>query len=525
MGTRIDRDKLLQTMKELVYVSTESGPVVPSKTKVIKMMTKQTPKPVSKPQDSEDWDTREYKQNKPLTYGKNLITTRDLYKKVFTEAVTNTNYRGMRMNLSSIDMKETHCKFIINRRDHDMLVELFYPNDNENITVKLKSDTGLSNLYEVPLDSPQFLNNFGFTILKTCDELINSNNTYDVSDDIDTMQYVNGLGNGTEGLSNSWMATDSSIYRESVDGALGKLLNMCNAVNLLEADGDEPEATDGVNEGQDPGAAAFNMDGSAIDDNPVPDNIPGMDGGDVNGTDMADDDDQLVNFKTHLIENISQLSNIDASGTEVNGGASAIDTLGKMVSEKMAEMQKQKNSGIDMSGAEIFNGTVGVKDKKPTDIINAFVEYYPQLDTDVKTSQMTEFINYLNNPGTDSLSLTEFNAKLENIFSDVYGGDDGNQLSTSNTDLPGEENFGNDDSGVNMDDPLAPGVFDAGGDFMNDGSFGSMMDQVNQDVEVPDDSMGGEDTFGAEPSLGEQNGPPTQDVDKIPEVVGAMTGI
>jgi hypothetical protein len=178
-----------------------------------------------------------------------------------------------------------------------------------------------------------------------------------------------------------------------------------------------------------------------------------------------------------------------------------------------------------MSGTEIFNGTVGVKDKKPTDIINAFVEYYPQLDTDVKTSQMTEFINYLNNPGTDSLSLTEFNAKLENIFSDVYGGDDGNQLSTSNTDLPGEENFGNDDSGVNMDDPLAPGVFDAGGDFMNDGSFGSMMDQVNPDVEVPDDSMGGEDTFGAEPSLGEQNGPPTQDVDKIPEVVGAMTGI
>jgi hypothetical protein len=36
--------------------------------------------------------------------------------------------------------------------------------------------------------------------------------------------------------------------------------------------------------------------------------------------------------------------------------------------------------------------------------------------------------------------------------------------------------------------------------------------------------MGG-DEFGAERSLGEQNGPPTQDVDKIDEVVGAMTGI
>ena len=523
MGTpSIDRDKLLKTMKELVYVSTESGPVVPSKTKVIKTMTKQTPDPVSKPQDSEDWDKREYKQNKPLTYGKNLITTRDLYKKVFTEAVTNTAYRGMRMNLSSIDMKETHCKFIINRHDHDILVELFYPNDNENITVKLKSDTGLSNLYEVPLDSPQFINNFGFTILKTCDELIASNNTYDVSDDIDTMQYVNGLGNGTEGLSNSWMATDSSIYRESVDGNLGKLLNMCNAINLLEADGEE-----GVNDGQDPNAAAFNMpEGGEVDPNPVPDNIPGMNGGDVNGTDMTDDDDQIVNFKTHLIENISQLSNIDASGSEVNGGDSAIDTLGKMVSEKMAEMQKQKNSGIAMSGNEIFNGTVGVKDKKPTDIVNAFVEYYPQLDTDVKTSQMTEFINYLNNPGTDSLTLTEFNAKLENIFSDVYGSgaEGGDQFSTSNVSIPGEDTFGNDGAGVDMNEPLAPDVFGGGGDFMNDGSFGSMMDQVNPDVATPDEAMGG-DEFGEEPSLGEQNGPPTQDVDKIDEVVGAMTGI
>ena len=512
---QIDKDKLLKAMKEMVYVSTESGPVVPSRTKVIKMLTKQVPDPVKKPQDSEDWDHREYDMNKPLTYGKNLITTRDLYQKVFTEAVTNTAYRGMRLNLASIDMKETHCKFIINRRGHDMLVELYYPNDNGNITVKLTSDTSLCNRYEVPLESPQFTINFGYTILKSCDQLIDSNNTYNVGEDLDTMQFVNGLGNGTEDISNSWHAEDSAIYHESVGSELGQLLNMCNAINLLE-DGEQA-----------PGAEEFSM-GEGGGDMPEPTEVPGMDGGDVNGTDFDDSSDPLVNFKDTLFDGKSKLSNINASGDGVTGGSSALDNLGKIISDKIADMvsgQNKQNSGVALSGKEIYNGTVGIKDQSPDSVINAFFSYYPELDTEVHDSQVQKFVDYINNPGTDNLTLAEFNDKMAELFPEVYTdgtSEEDNQMSTDNVGLAGEENFGGED-GFDPNEQVDPSFlgddFGGGGDFMNDGSFGAMMDQVGGDeVSLPDE--GGEDMeFGAD------NGPSQQAVDKQDEVIGAMTNI
>lgn len=520
MSNQIDKNTLIKAMKDLVYVSTESGPVVPSKTKVIKMLTKQIPDPVKKPQDGEDWDHRTYDMNKPLTYGKNLITTRDLYKKVFTEAVTNTAYRGMRMNLSSIDMQETHCKFIINRRDHEMLVELFYPNENGNITVKLTADTSLSNLYEVPLDSPQFTKNFGYTILKTCDDLIDSNNTYDLGNDLDTMQFVNGLGNGTEEPSNSLMATDSSIYHESVGSELGQLLNLCNAVNLLE---DSEQA---------PGAENFAM--GNVDEAPVPDNIPGINSGDVNGTDSAEDGDDIVNFADYMKENLSEVQTINASGDSVNGDSSMLDNLGKMISEKMADMvsgKNKQNSGIALSGKEIYTGTTGIKDQAPTAVLKAFFDYYPELNTDVKVSQIDQFVDYLTNPGTDNLSLAEFNDKLAELFPEVYSdgaSEEDSQMSIDSVGVPGESKFNGTEPEYNPDEAVDPSVLGAGGtdnDFMNDGSFGAMIDQVGGgDVPLPDEN---EEDFGigGDAELGADNGPSQQAVDKQDEVIGAMTNI
>lgn len=532
MGIQIDKNKLIQAMKDYVYVSTESGPVVPSKTKVIKMLTKQTPKPVSKPQDSADWDHRTYDQNKPLTYGKNLITTRDLYKKVFTEAVSNKNYRGMRMNLASIDMKETHCKFIINRRDHDMLVELFYPNENENITVSLTSDTGLNNLYEVQLDSPQFINNFGYTILKTCDQLIDSNNTYDVGNDLDTMQYVNGLGNGTEDVSNSWHAEDSAIYHESVSSELGQLLNLCNAVALLE-DGE-----------QDPNAEAFASGGEEM---PSPD---AMNPGDVNGGDNAGPSpDQPVNFKEGFIDlacpnkDSEGLTTVNADGSGVNGLTSGLDNLAKLYSEAKAEIiNNQSSPGVKLSKDEILHGTAPVENQNAASVINGLCSLEPYISlagTEVPQKKISELIDYLNNPGTDDLSLTAFNEKLHELFPEAYDGntDTDGKMSTSGLELPGEENFGNgasDDMGgfgdfggaggldMNADADVSGALGgDEGASFDNDGSFDAMMDQVGgTNVDIPSDDTGEGDL-----ELGADNGPSQQAVDKQDEVIGAMTNL
>lgn len=535
MGIQIDKNKLIQAMKDYVYVSTESGPVVPSKTKVIKMLTKQTPKPVSKPQDSADWDHRTYDQNKPLTYGKNLITTRDLYKKVFTEAVSNKNYRGMRMNLASIDMKETHCKFIINRRDHDMLVELFYPNENENITVSLTSDTGLNNLYEVQLDSPQFINNFGYTILKTCDQLIDSNNTYDVGNDLDTMQYVNGLGNGTEDLSNSWHAEDSAIYHESVSSELGQLLNLCNAVALLEE--------------QDPNAAKFAAPGGDL---PNPDDMGGMDPGDVNGTDAAGPSpEDSVNFQEGFIdlacpnEDEEGLTNINADGSGVNGLSSGMDNLAKLYAEaRVEDMNNNSSPGVKLSKEEILHGTAPAENQNAASLINGLCSLSPYISlagSQVPKKKISELINYLNNPGTDDLTLTAFNEKLNELFPNEYDGGkpaEGN-LSTSGVDVPGESQFGGGDdsmggmggmgdfgSGVDMNnDADLTGVIngDEGTSFDNDGSTEAMMDQFGSNVDVPSDE--GEEGGGSDMEFGADNGPSQQAVDKQDEVIGAMTNL
>ena len=460
---QIDRDKLLKKMKELVYVSTESGPVVPSKTKVIKMLTKQIPDPVSKPQDGDDWDTREYKQNKPLVYGKNLITTRDLYKKVFTEAVTNTQYKGMRLNLASIDMKETHCKFIINRRGHDMLVEFLYPNDNGNITVKLLSDTSLSNLYEVPLESPQFTKNFGYTILKTCDQLIDSNNTYDVGNDLDTMQTLTGLGNGTEDPSNSWMATDSAVYHESVGSELSQLLNLCNAVNLLEdAEMGQDETADP--NAQDPNAAAFAMPGEGEVN---PDDMA-MQAGDVNGTSNDPNANKDVNFREALLGKQGDLNILNPDGTNVTGSESALDLLSRMVSDKIAQNSDPKvsgNSTIQLSGSEIYNGTVGVKEMNAASVINAFFDNWSSLDKQVNSDHVQDFINYLKNPGSDNVTLAEFEVKLGELFPECYNGQQSGQMSTDGgLDVPSEDKF-NGEGG-------AGGDFGGGGGDMFGGAGG-----------------------------------------------------
>jgi hypothetical protein len=516
MGIQIDKNKLIQAMKDYVYVSTESGPVVPSKTKVIKMLTKQTPKPVSKPQDGDDWDTREYGMNKPLNYGKNLITTRDLYQKVFTEAVSNKNYRGMRMNLSSIDMKESHCKFLINRRDHDMMVELFYPNDNDNISVILQSDTGLSNEYEVPLDSPQFVNNFGYTILKTCDQLIDSNNTYNVGNDLDTMQTIIGLGNGTEDLSNSWHAEDSAIYRESVDSGLGQLLNLCNAVALLE-DGED------MGGDQDPNAAKFAAAGGDL---PSPADMQPMNSGDVNGGDDASPSpDDMVNFKEFLLDNQDMLTNLNASGSDVGGSAGGLDNLAKVVSEKLAEGRNDHvNTGTKLSKDEIYNGTTPIKNMNAASLINAFFdqdEWISLAELAVPKKKVQEFVDYLNNPQTDSITLTAFNEKIHELFPEAYESTPAgvDPMSTDTLSLPSEDSFGSSVNAPNLDNPAdLSGVGMDDSSFMDDGSMDAMMDQVGgEEIPLPEDMP--EEEFGAD------NGPSQQAVDNQDEVIGAMANI
>jgi len=157
--------------------------------------------------------------------------------------------------------------------------------------------------------------------------------------------------------------------------------------------------------------------------------------------------------------------------------------------------------------------------------VNAFFNWYPELNTDVTENQVTDFINYLNNPCTDNLTLAEFNDKLAELFPELYDqgvAEEDNQMSVDNVGLSGEDTFGAEagfDPNEQVDPSFMGGDFGGGGDFMDDGSFGAMIDQVSGD-EVPLPEEGVEDT-----EIGADNGSSQQAVDKQDEVIGAMTNI
>ena len=99
--------------------------------------------------------------------------------------------------------------------------------------------------------------------------------------------------------------------------------------------------------------------------------------------------------------------------------------------------------------------------------------------------QITEFMEYLKNPGTDDLSLEKFDRKLQEIFPEAYGKEGNDSLANMNTDnvaLQGEQNFGEQNDIGSADAAVGDilgGGGSFGGDFMNDGSTESMMNQVN----------------------------------------------
>ena len=500
MEVKFNKDALIKAMKEISYVSNQSGPVEPSKAKVIKMLTDKVMKPVSKSQDSEDWDKREYKMNGDLSYGKNLITTKTLYKKVVTEAVSNTEYRGCRLNLQSIDMKETHCKFIIDRRGHEVLVEMYFPNKNKNITVKLESDNHLSNLYEVSLDSEQFQNNFGFTILKTCDELLESGSKYDLGSDLDTMQYTNGMGTDVIDVNDS-MLQQSNLLRESVDGDLAKLRNLCEAVNLMEAEAEE---------GQDPNAAMFNMGGG---DPATPADPPAMTGdqmaqigaGDVNGDDSNPNKEVMFEDWLQSPEGLGGTESNNASGDSPTGEPSELDNLAKIVSMQMAkDGEVDDNNRVALTGDDFYAGFGGLKNKSAGEIWNLFLHYNNALtEKPVQLNHIGQFREFLRDPGMDELSLEKVERKLHEIFPEAYGEEGTSTLSTTNTDLPGHPNGPESANSVEQNPLAMDGIFGSGGgdvasiggdaygsSFMNDGSTASMMDNVNPNAFGSDETDG-----------------------------------
>lgn len=537
MEKKFDKKQLFEAIQGLSYVTTTSGPVVPAKSKQIEVMTKQILGPITKPQDNEKHDKRLYDKNPALTSSRPFMTIKDIYGKVIhslTEATSKTADHSMRLNLSSIDMEETHCKFIVNRHDTRVLVEMYYPNVNKNISIKLLTESGNSKLYEVSLDSDQFRMNFGYTILKSIDAL-NEANGYSVTDDIENADILDGMGTAMRDV-NDTIIQPSAMIRESVDAGLSKLLKICNDAAMFEAEGDA--------EGDEQAAGAGNFEAPAGED---PSNINGMSGpdemvaqtpGSVNAENENPEADDMVNFRDALIKlmsgnsvpGVDSISNIDTDTTSNSDASFGLGTLEKLIAQNAhllitsgqdTNLNPVSVDGILHGGVGIINGSSAIEKA------NAFLNYYSELDTDVTLQQMDEFVKFINNPGED-VNLSMFADKMKQIFGDTVYKDQNNQNMSvdsikMNTWGDGNDSANDYDNGITMDFDAGnldwnaysdggSGSADAG--FSFDSNFGASSDNI---VDATNAALGDnyENPLAPDEGGNEEQG---TDVDDLPEL-------
>ena len=193
----------------------------------------------------------------------------------------------------------------------------------------------------------------------------------------------------------------------------------------------------------------------------------------------------------------------------------------------MADMQKDTrngNTGVELSSDEIYHGTVGLDKQSPRDIINAFFEYFKELDDMVTQKQIDQFMEFLTNPGTENITLDAFDRELKKIFPDKYD-ESSNDMGMDDVSLMGEDSFGaGAGDNINMDEQVDTGSIIGGGSYMDDGSFSAMMDTVNPS----DDGDGSMDLgmdFGGSEEFGANTDNSQQAVDKQDEAIGALTNI
>lgn len=238
----ISNGALLKAFGQMKLVKTSSGPVEPATAQVLKVCKDKILKPLKKDQTKEDFDSRRYTLNARFESTNKFITTRDLYQKVVLEAANRTPYRGMRLDLSSIDVAETHCKFIVDRRGNRYIVELFFPNANEAITVSIADESENRKLYEVSLESEQYTVNFGYTILKSIDEMAAEYGNASI-DDMLSGTMVGNLGSAMRTAEDTYLQP-SALLTESVDWQLHRLKGICEAAAEEQAPGAEAFSAD-----------------------------------------------------------------------------------------------------------------------------------------------------------------------------------------------------------------------------------------------------------------------------------------
>lgn len=357
------------------YVHTESGPIKPAKAVPIEMMKNIVASIQGKHVRGEkgtNWEDLAKKVNKDCNpHGYTTIQT--ILNKALTEAAAQAVGQSLfRLDLGNVVCDSAHAKFKINRRNHSVIVDMLYPNDNGNITIRYNVDDVAEKMFELSLDSEHYINGFGRTIIECCDAAIKEAEEMTEEDDI--------------------YETDEFGYQPIMSADMRGLLKMTNAImesDFGEADFAAPAPDAG---GMDAGMGGADMGGGA--------------GGGVAslGGDVERPEDE-VNFADACL---SQLSTPRSQDSSQNGSFTRLTSI---LADKMAMEGKKNGEGVPLTGKQVRDGTQGISvTMDPLTQIRRFQEFYPRFKGNVYAREMEAFTTFLET--NDVNTALEFEAWL-----------------------------------------------------------------------------------------------------------------
>lgn len=357
------------------YVHTESGPIKPAKAVPIEMMKNIVASIQGKHVRGEkgtNWADLAKKVNKDCNpHGYTTIQT--ILNKALTEAAAQAVGQSLfRLDLGNVVCDSAHAKFKINRRNHSVIVDMLYPNDNGNITIRYNVDDVAEKMFELSLDSEHYINGFGRTIIECCDAAIKEAEEMTEEDDI--------------------YETDEFGYQPIMSADMRGLLKMTNAI--MESDFGEADFAASAPDagGMDAGMGGADMGGGA--------------GGGVAslGGDVERPEDE-VNFADACL---SQLSTPRSQDSSQNGSFTRLTSI---LADKMAMEGKKNGEGVPLTGKQVRDGTQGISvTMDPLTQIRRFQEFYPRFKGNVYAREMEAFTTFLET--NDVNTALEFEAWL-----------------------------------------------------------------------------------------------------------------
>lgn len=358
------------------YVHTESGPIKPAKAVPIEMMKNIVASIQGKHVRGEkgtNWADLAKKVNKDCNpHGYTTIQT--ILNKALTEAAAQAVGQSLfRLDLGNVVCDSAHAKFKINRRNHSVIVDMLYPNDNGNITIRYNVDDVAEKMFELSLDSEHYINGFGRTIIECCDAAIKEAEEMTEEDDI--------------------YETDEFGYQPIMSADMRGLLKMTNAI--MESDFGE---ADFAASAPDAGGMDSGMGGGA--------DMGGGAGGGVAslGGDVERPEDE-VNFADACL---SQLSTPRSQDSSQNGSFTRLTSI---LADKMAMEGKKNGEGVPLTGKQVRDGTQGISvTMDPLTQIRRFQEFYPRFKGNVYAREMEAFTTFLET--NDVNTALEFEAWL-----------------------------------------------------------------------------------------------------------------